>query len=105
MNWFYKPPSQFHLLGEVQNGLLVDPNQGMAYYPLGSSIVALPLRGGQKSFLTGHTYLIGTIAISNSGRYLASGETDNVGTKVCYQKRIPYRLCIFLLNTLVDKIN
>ena len=54
----------------------------MAYYPLGSSIVAFPLRGGQKSFLTGHTYLIGTIAISNSGKYLASGETDNVGTKV-----------------------
>ena len=68
--------------GEVKNGLLVDPRDEMAYYPLGSSIVAFPLRGGQKSFLTGHTYLIGTIAISNSGKYLASGETDNVGTKV-----------------------
>ena len=84
-NWnvFITHHLNFISLGEVQNGLLVDPNQGMAYYPLGSSIVALPLRGGQKSFLTGHTYLIGTIAISNSGRYLASGETDNVGTKVC----------------------
>ena len=71
------------ITGEVPNGLLVDPQQGMAYYPLGSSIVVLPIKGtGQKSFLTGHTYLIGTIAISNSGKYLASGETDNVGTKV-----------------------
>ena len=83
----------------MQNGLLVDPNQGMAYYPLGSSIVALPLRGGQKSFLTGHTYLIGTIAISNSGRYLASGETDNVGTKVYNQKNNTYMFSISLLNT------
>ena len=83
----------------MQNGLLVDPNQGMAYYPLGSSIVALPLRGGQKSFLTGHTYLIGTIAISNSGRYLASGETDNVGTKVCNQNNNTYMFSISLLNT------
>ena len=89
----------------MQNGLLVDSNQGMAYYPLGSSIVALPLRGGQKSFLTGHTYLIGTIAISNSGRYLASGETDNVGTKVCNQKNNTYIFSISLLNSIVDKIN
>ena len=78
--WFF-----FRSKGEVKNGLLVDPRDEMAYYPLGSSIVAFPLRGGQKSFLTGHTYLIGTIAISNSGKYLASGETDNVGTKVKHE--------------------
>ena len=76
--------------GEVKNGLLVDPRDEMAYYPLGSSIVAFPLRGGQKSFLTGHTYLIGTIAISNSGKYLASGETDNVGTKVKPKSNLNY---------------
>lgn len=61
----------------------MDPNKGLAYYPMGSSVVVWPFREeGQKSFLTGHTYLIGSIALSDSGRYLATGETDVVGTKV-----------------------
>ena len=81
--------------GEVKNGLLVDSRDEMAYYPLGSSIVAFPLRGGQKSFLTGHTYLIGTIAISNSGKYLASGETDNVGTKVIKYENHSFHIFFF----------
>lgn len=45
-------------------------------------MVVWPLNGGQKSFLTGHTYLIGSIAMSDSGKYLATGETHQVGTKV-----------------------
>ena len=72
-----------NLLGTVPNGLLVDPSKGLAYYPMGSSVVIWPFRSaGQKTFLTGHTYLIGSIALSDSGRYLATGETDVVGTKV-----------------------
>ena len=52
---------------------------------MGSSVVIWPFSkaDAQKSFLTGHTYLIGSIALSDSGRYLATGETDVVGTKVC----------------------
>ncbi len=42
-----------------------------------------PIDGASgKSFLTGHTHLIGTIAISPSGKYLITGETHQVGTKV-----------------------
>ena len=70
--------------GKVQNGLLVDSTRGLAYYPMGSSVVIWPFDkpNGQKSFLTGHTYLIGSISLSDSGKYLATGETDKVGTKV-----------------------
>jgi len=72
----------FSFAGSVANGLFVDPAKKVAYYPLGSSVVVWPFGGGQKEFLTGHTYLIGSIDLSNSGRYLATGETDVVGTKV-----------------------
>ena len=68
--------------GSVANGLFVDPAKKVAYYPLGSSVVVWPFGGGQKDFLTGHTYLIGSIDLSKSGKYLATGETDVVGTKV-----------------------
>jgi WD40 repeat protein len=71
--------------GKIQNGLLVDSIRSLAYYPMGSSVVIWPFdkpNDGQKSFLTGHTYLIGAIALSDSGNYLATGETDVVGTKV-----------------------
>ena len=51
---------------------------------MGSSVVIWPINdpNAQKSFLTGHTYNIGSIALSESCKYLATGETDVVGTKV-----------------------
>ena len=60
----------------------MDPSKKVAYYPLGSSVVVWSFTSGKKDFLTGHTYLIGSIDLSKSGRYLATGETDVVGTKV-----------------------
>jgi WD40 repeat protein len=71
--------------------LLVDSAKQVAYYPLGSSVVVWPLggNGGEKrSFLTGHTYRIGSIAISKSGKFVATGETHLVGTKVIKTKLI-----------------
>ena len=73
----------FLLPGKVQNGLLCSPDGLRAFYPLGSSLVARTIGGnGKQTFMTGHTYPIGCIAISPSGNFLASGETSNVGTKV-----------------------
>ena len=69
-------------IGSVSNGLFVDPSKKVAYYPLGSSVVVWSFNNGHKDFLTGHTYLIGSIDLSKSGKYLATGETDVVGTKV-----------------------
>ena len=77
---------------------MVDPVHGLAYYPMGSSVVVWPLGGaGHKSFLTGHTYLIGSIALSDSGKYLATGEIDVVGSKVQF-----FFSSIFIVELLIN---
>ena len=69
--------------GEIRNGLRCAPAGDKAYYPLGSSITVRHVAtGGGQEFLTGHTYPIGCLSLSNSGRFLATGETHMIGSKV-----------------------
>ena len=50
---------------------------------MGSSITVRHITaGGGQEFLTGHTHPIGCLALSNSGKYLATGETHLIGSKV-----------------------
>ena len=69
--------------GTIRNGLRCSPCGDKAYYPLGSSITVRHVAaGGGQEFLTGHTHPIGCLALSNSGKYLATGETHLIGSKV-----------------------
>jgi len=65
--------------GAVPHGLHKHPNNEHVLYPLGSTVVVKSLKDGRQSFLHGHTNTISCIAISKSGRYVASGQVTHMG--------------------------
>eukprot|EP00038_Savillea_parva_P023512 m.41267 g.41267 ORF g.41267 m.41267 type:complete len:608 (-) comp6109_c0_seq1:190-2013(-) len=61
--------------GHVSGGLVVHPNREHIIFPLGSSLVVEGIAGKRKqSFLQGHSGNVTCLAVSKSGRYVASGE-------------------------------
>ena len=45
----------------------------------------------KQEFLTGHTNNVSCLAVSKSGRYLASGQITHMGFKVKYSGTVPLR--------------
>jgi len=43
-------------------------------YPLGNTIIVKNLNTSQQQFLSGHTNTVSCMAVSKSGRYIASGQ-------------------------------
>lgn len=66
--------------GQVENSLLVHPDGQTIIYPLGSTIV-LRNKADPRSqeFLQGHSDKVSCLALSRSGRYLASGQVTYMG--------------------------
>ena len=66
--------------GGVRNGLLLHADGNTLIYPLGSTIV-IREKGNPTSqeFLQGHSDKVSCLSISNSGRYLASGQITYMG--------------------------
>ncbi|CAD7696135.1 unnamed protein product [Ostreobium quekettii] len=66
--------------GSIPNGLILHPDGTTLIYPLGSTIV-LRDKGTVESqqFLQGHTDKVSCLAISRSGKYLASGQVTYMG--------------------------
>ena len=61
--------------GQVPGGLIAHPNKRHIIYPLGSILVVMEKgKPATQRFLTGHTSEITAIAVSRSGRYIASGQ-------------------------------
>ncbi|XP_039271314.2 cilia- and flagella-associated protein 52-like [Styela clava] len=67
--------------GHVEGGLAIHPDRQHLIYPLGSTIVIRDLNSSEQSFLTGHTNNVSCIAISKSGKYIASGQVTHMGFK------------------------
>lgn len=66
--------------GQVQNGLIVHPDGKTLIYPLGSTIVLRDKADSNaQEFLQGHTDKVSCLALSKSGRYLASGQITYMG--------------------------
>ena len=65
--------------GKVPGGLVVHPGRKHVCYPLGSTVVVRDLETGNQSFLSGHTNTLSCLAISRTGRYLASGQITHMG--------------------------
>ena len=68
--------------GGVPSGLKIHPNRQHMIYPVGCTIVIEDLPGKKQEFLSGHSDNISCIAISNSGKYIASGQITYMGFKV-----------------------
>ena len=67
--------------GAVIDGLILHPNNEELIFPIGSQIVVRNVLTRQDRFLNGHTNDISTMTISNSGKYLASGQKTFSGFK------------------------
>lgn len=67
--------------GAVRNGLLLHPGDQHIIYPLGSTIVVKHLTENTQTFLQkdGHDKAISCLALSSTGKYLASGQVSNRG--------------------------
>lgn len=66
--------------GQTQNGLLLHPDGRTMIYPLGSTIVLRDKQDAKsQEFLQGHTDRISCLALSPTGRYLASGQITYMG--------------------------
>lgn len=66
--------------GKVEKGLLTLPDGQTLVYPLGSTIVLRDKKDARsQEFLQGHTDKVSCLALSNSGRYLASGQITYMG--------------------------
>eukprot|EP00002_Diphylleia_rotans_P013043 TRINITY_DN253_c0_g1_i1.p1 TRINITY_DN253_c0_g1~~TRINITY_DN253_c0_g1_i1.p1 ORF type:complete len:608 (-),score=132.32 TRINITY_DN253_c0_g1_i1:424-2247(-) len=68
--------------GKVNNGLIVHPNKKHIIYPLGSTVVVKEVGGAEgQTFLQGHTDRVSCVAVSKSGRFVASGQITHMGFK------------------------
>jgi WD40 repeat protein len=67
--------------GTVIDGLILHPDNETLIFPIGSQIVVRNVLTRQDRFLKGHTNDISTLTVSNSGRYLASGQKTFSGFK------------------------
>ncbi len=71
--------------GSVPGGLLVHPDSNHLLYPLGNTVVIEDLMATdgdtRQEFLSGHTNNVSCIAVSKSGRYVASGQSTHMGFK------------------------
>lgn len=66
--------------GGVHNGLVLHPDGSTLIYPLGSTVIIRPKGDARcQEFLQGHTDKVACIAVSKSGRYLASGQVTHMG--------------------------
>ena len=70
------------LAGSIPSGLKVHPDRQHLVYALGCTVVVEDIQSGKQDFLTGHTNDVTCIAISKSGRYIASGQLTYMGFKV-----------------------
>ena len=66
--------------GSTANGLVLHPDGETLLYPLGSTVVIRRMGDvATKGFLRGHTDKISCIALSKSGRFLATGQVAYMG--------------------------
>lgn len=68
-------------IGNPRNGLRVHPDGIHVIYPLGNKLAIKNWKTKKETFLEGHTNLISTVAVSNQGNYVASGQINHMGFK------------------------
>jgi hypothetical protein len=89
--------------GSVLNGLHVHPDQQNMLFPLGSTLVIKNIANQfDNSFLHGHDKgPISCVAVSRTGRYIASGQSTHMGFKVCCYSIMDCIQCIYYLYRLI----
>jgi cilia- and flagella-associated protein 52 len=70
------------LPGLVPDGLKVHPDGKHIIYPVGCTVVIENISTKKQEFLSGHSNNISCLAVSKSGRFIASGQVTYMGFKV-----------------------
>uniref|UniRef100_A0A7S3LVG9 Cilia- and flagella-associated protein 52 n=1 Tax=Palpitomonas bilix TaxID=652834 RepID=A0A7S3LVG9_9EUKA len=66
--------------GDVSEGLIAHPDRKNMIYPLGSNLVIAKIANPKEQlFLQGHSNKISCVAVSPSGRYIATGQITHMG--------------------------
>ncbi len=71
--------NRFVFSGRVTEGLVLHPDNEHILYPLGTTIVLRHIITRTQHFLRGHDNDISVITVSNSGKYIASGQKTHSG--------------------------
>ncbi|XP_061393419.1 cilia- and flagella-associated protein 52 [Musca vetustissima] len=74
-----QPRAIFGINGKVEFGLHLHPDKRHIIYPLGTKIGIDDTKTNKQEFIGGHTNNISCLDISRSGRYMASGQINNMG--------------------------
>jgi len=87
--------------GSIPSGLKVHPDRQRILFPVGCTVVIEDVGNKRQEFLTGHTNNVSCIAVSKSGKYIASGQVTHMGFKADiivwdYENRSMY--CKFTLH-------
>jgi WD40 repeat protein len=67
--------------GHASNTLRVHPDRNHVLYTLGSTIVIQKIGSEKQSFLSGHNNTVSCLAVSPSGKRVASGQVTHMGFK------------------------
>ncbi|KAJ8251640.1 hypothetical protein GJAV_G00223530 [Gymnothorax javanicus] len=67
--------------GRIVSGLVLNPDETHLIYTLGNSVIRRHIRLKTLVLLASHTSTVSCLAISKSGRYIASGQTTDMGFK------------------------
>ena len=79
----FPPPSFLNHIGRVSGGLVVHPNKEQLVYPLGCALVQEKIAGKKsQQFLVGDNNNIACVAVSRSGKYVATGLCTHQGYQV-----------------------
>lgn len=70
--------------GQVTNGYIRHPGGQHAVYPIGSTVVIKELTTNKQYFLNEHSNVITCMALSKSGKYIASGQLTYMGFQVIF---------------------
>lgn len=65
--------------GKVNSGLILHPDNEHIIFPLGTTIVVRHIISRTQQFLRGHDNDISVITVSNTGKYIASGQRTHMG--------------------------
>lgn len=79
----------------MTEGLVLHPDNEHIMYPLGTTIVLRHIISRTQNFLRGHDNDISVITVSNSGKYIASGQKTHSGFQVRIICRAVVRYKIF----------
>jgi WD40 repeat protein len=67
--------------GSVVSGLQLHPEGKHLIYPVGCTVVVENIASKKQEFLSGHTNTVSCVAVSRSGRFIASGQVTYMGFK------------------------